>query len=411
MRPIHRLAAAAVIATGLLSATARAGTIIFNGDTSDPQPKAAFEDVVKKFQAENSGITVKFNIYDHESYKASIRNWLTSAPPDVALWYSGARMVQFVKPGLLLDVSDLWTDDMKKQFGPKAVAAVTVDGKQYGVPYSYYQWGIYFRKDLFEKAGVGPIKTWDDLLASCGKLKASGVEAIDLGSKDLWPTAGWFDYLDLRINGYAFHKELMAGTVAWTDPRVRAVFAHWRQLLDKGCFVKNHTSLSWQESQSLLYQGHAAMMLIGNFITQGFPPEVADKMDFQPFPTIVAGVADAEEAPTESIHIPAGAKNVADAKKFLQFMMRADVQGEINKTEHQLPSNLMAPVADDRFLAAGAKLLGAAPNLTQFLDRDTSEDLATVAMKGFQEFMVKPDRLDSVLATIEKARKRIYAAN
>ena len=32
-------------------------------------------------------------------------------------------------------------------------------------------------------------------------------------------------------------------------------------------------------------------------------------------------------------------------------------------------------------------------------------------MKGFQEFMARPERLDSVLATIERARKRIYAAN
>ncbi len=410
MRPIHRLALAAALSLGL-GATARAGTIVFNADTSDPNPKAAFAAAVKKFEAENPGITVKLNIYDHESYKSSIRNWLTSAPPDVALWYSGERMRQFVKPGLLTDVSALWTDAAKKEFGAKAVSSVTVDGKQYGVPYSYYQWGIYYRADLFEKAGVTtPIKDWAGLLDACGKLKASGVEAIDLGSKDLWPTGGWFDYLNLRLNGYEFHMQLMAGKVSWEDPKVREVFAHWKQLLDKGCFVKNHTSLSWQESQSLLYQGRAAMMLIGNFITQGFPPDVTDKMAFMPFPEIVAGVARAEEAPTESIHIPAAAKNKPDAEKFLAFMMRADVQADINRIEHQLPANVSAAVSEDKYLQAGAELLNSASATTQFIDRDTSEDLATVAMKGFQEFMVKPDRLDQVLATIEKARKRIYPA-
>jgi multiple sugar transport system substrate-binding protein len=172
--------------------------------------------------------------------------------------------------------------------------------------------------------------------------------------------------------------------------------------------VKNHTSLAWQESQSLLYQGRSALMLIGNFITQGFPPEVAPKMAFTPFPTITAGVADAEEAPMESIHIPAQAKNQEDARKFLAFMMRADVQTEINRLEHQIPANKESSVSDDRFLQAGQKLLNGAANLTQFLDRDTSEDLATVAMKGFQEFLVKPDRLDKILADVERARKRIY---
>lgn len=408
MHALIRLACAAALA---LPAAARAETLIFNADTSDPAPKAAFESVVKKFEAENPGVTVKFNIYDHESYKSSIRNWLTSEPPDVALWYSGARMEQFVEPGLLLDVSDLWTPAERKQFPDKVLATVTVNGKQYGVPYSYYQWGIYYRKDIFAKAGVQPIKTWDDLLAACDKLKAAGVEPIDIGTKDLWPAGGWFDYLDLRMNGYDFHMQLMRGKVSWVDPKVKAVFAQWKQLLDKQCFVKNHTSLSWQESQSLLYQGKAAMMLIGNFITQGFPPEVAPNMDFVPFPVVTPGVADSEEAPMESIHIPAHAKNVADAKKFMQFMMRPDIQTEINQTEKQLPANAESTVADDRFLKAGAALLKDAAHLTQFIDRDTSEDLATVAMKGFQEFMVKPNRLDAVLANIERARKRIYASN
>ena len=25
---------------------------------------------------------------------------------------------------------------------------MTMDGKQWGVPYTYYQWGIYYRKDI-----------------------------------------------------------------------------------------------------------------------------------------------------------------------------------------------------------------------------------------------------------------------
>ncbi len=408
---LSRTLTAAALAAGLLAAPALAGTLVFNTDTSDPQPKAAFEAVVKQFEAENPGITVKMNVYDHESYKSSIRNWLTSAPPDVALWYSGARMRQFVTPGLLEDVSALFTPQARGQFAPKVLDTVTVEGKQFGVPYSYYQWGIFARTDLLQKAGVGELKTWDDLLGACDKLRAAGVEPIDLGSKDLWPTVGWFDYIDLRLNGYEFHTQLTEGRVSWQDPKVRAVFAHWKQLLDHQCFIRNHTSLSWQESQSLMYQGKAGMMLIGNYFTQGMPADAAANISFLTFPTIAPGVAVTEEAPIESINIPAGAKNKADAMKLLAFMMRADVQTAVNKTLRQLPTNTQAQVSDDRFLKAGAAQLDAAAHLTQFLDRDTSEDLATVAMKGFQEFMVKPERLDAVLATIERARKRIYASN
>ena len=71
-------------------------------------------------------------------------------------------------------------------------------------------------------------------------------------------------------------------------------------------------------------------------------------------------------------------------------MLRADTQEAINKALLLLPVNLRAATAEDRFLKKGQALLREADALAQFFDRDTSEDLATIAMKGFQEFMIDP---------------------
>jgi len=61
-------------------------------------------------------------------------------------------------------------------------------------------------RDLFEKAGIkGEPKTWDEFLDACKKLNESGVAPIAVGARDSWTLAAWFDYFDLRINGYAFH--------------------------------------------------------------------------------------------------------------------------------------------------------------------------------------------------------------
>jgi multiple sugar transport system substrate-binding protein len=88
--------------------------------------------------------------------------------------------------------------------------------------------------------------------------------------------------------------------------------------------------------------------------------------------------------------------------------MRADVQEQLNKATLLIPVNLSAAVADDRFIVRGRDLLAHADGLARYFDRDTSEDLANIAMKGFQEFMLYPERLDAILATIERARSRIY---
>ncbi len=395
----------------LAGAGARAETLVFNADTSDPAPRAAFAEVVKRFEAAHPGVDVQYNVYDHESYKQAIRNWLTSEAPDVVLWYTGERLRQFVRPGLMADVSPLFTPAMKEAFGSTAVDLVSNDGKQYGVPYSEYQWGLYERSDLLKKAAVAPITDWNSLVGACKTIRQAGLTPFVIGTKDLWPTAGWFDYLDLRLNGYAFHMQLMSGHTSYLDPKVKNVMSHWKQLIDDKCFNDDQTELGFQESQSLLFQGRGAIMLIGNFLTQNIPPAEASEVNYQKFPTLDPSVKDAEDAPMEDISIPAHAHNMKDAQAFLAFVMQPDTQTLINQVEHQIPINSASTVGADKFLVAGRTLLASTPDHAQFMDRDTSEDLATIAMKGFAEFMVEPDHEDRVLNNIERARKRIYSVD
>lgn len=44
----------------------------------------------------------------------------------------------------------------------------------------------------------------------------------------------------------------------------------------------------------------------------------------------------------------------------------------------------------------------------QYYDRDSDPDLALAGLKGFQEFMFKPDRREQILTQIERTRQRIH---
>ena len=55
---------------------------------------------------------------------------------------------------------------------------MTIDGKKWGVPYTYYNWGVYYRKDIFENLGIGIPKTWDDFKAAGATLNANGVTNV-----------------------------------------------------------------------------------------------------------------------------------------------------------------------------------------------------------------------------------------
>ena len=409
LRHIKKTAIAASAAS-LISAQAMAGELVINYDGSDPAPKEAFQMVIEKFEEANPDITVKWNLFDHEGYKTSIRNFLTADAPDVAAWYAGNRMAPFVNAGLFEDVTDVWEDNGLDESMASTAPSMTIDGKKWGVPYTYYQWGIYYRKDIFADNGIEVPTNWEQFLAACATLKEAGVTPITIGTKYLWTAAGVFDYLNLRTNGYEVHNDLTAGKIKYTDDRIKAVFDKWAELVEPGYFIEDHAAYSWQEALAPMVQGEAAMYVMGNFAVAPLREAglTDDQLGFMQFPEITAGIPMAEEAPTDTFHIPANAKNKEDARKFLAFLASADVQTEVNKILGQLPANKNSEVADDPFITAGFDLLSNAAGLAQFYDRDAPAEMAKAGMEGFQEFMIKPDRRDEILMRLDKVQEKVY---
>lgn len=383
-------------------------------DTSNPAPRATMEAMIARFQELHPELEIETTVIDREAYKTQIRNFLTANPPDVNTWYAANRMKPYVDAGLFEDISDLWQEPEIADGLSSTKVALTLDGKQWGVPYSYYQWGVYYRKDIYEELGLSEPSDWDEFKANCQAIVDSGRACFTIGTKFLWTAGGWFDYLNMRTNGFDFHARLASGEESWESDEVRATFANWKELIDMGAFVDNHQTYTWQEALPFMVNGNAAAYLIGNFAVAPLREAglTDDQLDFYQFPSITDGVALAEVAPTDTFHIPANASNKENAREFLRFVVSADEQTEINGPDNlgQLPVNANSSVADDKFLAEGFAMLSSnSPGgVVQFWDRDAPAEMAKVSMEGFQEFMVNPDSLDDILSRLDRARERIY---
>lgn len=395
------------------SAIAQQRVVTWNADY-DPIPLAAAEALIADFEAANPDIDVQLTNFDHEAYKNAIRNFLTADPPDLANWYAANRMRPFVEAGLFADISDVWANNGLMDSLASSVLSSTIDGKQYAIPYTYYQWGIYYNRDAYKAAGVdvpGPEGvSWDQFLANCEKFKAAGIDCVTTGSSALWPVAGIFDYVSMRTNGYQFHSDLAAGKISWTSPEVGAVFDNLGKL--QPYVTANHAAIDWQDAAALLVQGKAANYVMGNFAVGVFKEGgmTNDNLGFMVFPEITPGIARAEEAPTDTIHLTSGAKNPEDAKKFLAYVASAEAQSKWNAAVGQLPTNKNATVDPaDPFLTAGFQALSTATGgIAQFWDRDADAEYAKVGMEGFQQFLVQPDQLSAILERLEAARTRLY---
>lgn len=421
MVSIFKTGAAALAAATMLSGMALAdahsaplsGTLRITSDMSNPAPRAIMEGLAADFDAMHPDLTVELTVVDREAWKTQIRNSLSANAPDVVNWYAANRMGPFVDAGLFMDITDWW--DAGDFEGLESVrGAMTMDDRQWGVPYTYYQWGVYYREDIFNELGLSEPATFEEEIANCQVIVDSGRACYTIGTKFLWTAGGWFDYLNMRTNGFDFHMQLALGEIAWTDDRVRETFANWRRLIDMGAFIEDHQTYSWQEALPFFVNGEATAYLMGNFVVPHLREAglTDDQIDFYQFPAIVDSMAMGEDAPTDTFHVPAGAQNVEAARAFLQYVTSPDVQTAINGPDGlgQLPINANASVADDEFIQQGFEMLSqnASGGIAQFFDRDFPAEMASMGMEGLQEFMVFPDNLEDILTRLEAARERIY---
>ena len=399
----------AFFTTGMLLNNAYAGgKLIIASNASDQAPRAAFEEIVAKFQAANPDIDVQMNTTEHEAFKTAIRTILAADKgPDVATWFAGNRMAGFVADGLFGDISDVWAQEGLANTMASTMPSVTFGGKQYALPYSYYQWGVYYRKDIYDANGISIPKTYDEFLDNCKKLSANGIASVAIGTKYLWTAAGWFDYLNLRTNGLDYHIDLMLGKTKYTDEGVVNTFKNWTKAVEAGCFMDDHQNYSWQEAQAPLINGEAASYLIGNFIVPNLPEDTQAQLDFYQFPPIDPSLELGEDAPTEIIFMPSNAQNVENGKKFMAFFSQPENLTYMNDVLKQLSPHSGSPAPTDRFLKAGSEMLSKSKT-AQFFDRDTTPEMAKAAMQLMVEFMLDTDSMMDILEEMEEERSRIF---
>ena len=110
--------------------------------------------------------------------------------------------------------------------GHRQTASTGDDGKKYFVPNYNYPWAIFYRKSLFQAKGYQVPTTCDDFKTLCAQMKKDGLIPIAFGDKDGWPAMGTFDYLNMRLNGYQFHVDLMAHKESWDQQEGRERLRH-----------------------------------------------------------------------------------------------------------------------------------------------------------------------------------------
>jgi multiple sugar transport system substrate-binding protein len=388
------------------------GTVTFGSNQSDPVPKKAYADMVAGFSTATPAVKVTVNTVDHNTFQEQITSYLQGKPDDVYTWFAGYRMRFFAAKGLAGDVSDVWSKLTGFSDALKT-ASTGDDGKQYFVPLDNYPWAIFYRKSVFTAKGYEVPKTLDDLVALSKQMQKDGLAPIAFGDKDGWPAMGTFDQLNMRINGYQFHVDLMAGKKEWNSAEVKKVFDTWKGLLP----YHQDASLgrTWQEAAQSLQQKKSGMYVLGMFLGQQFPKDQQDDLDFFTFPEVDSNIGtDAIEAPIDGFMMSKRPRNEAAAKAFLSYLGTPAAEGKyVANDPTVIGVNTAADASGYSALQKKAvEFVGSAKNISQFMDRDTRPDFASnVMIPAIQTFIKSPNDIDGLTNSIEKQKKSIFASD
>jgi multiple sugar transport system substrate-binding protein len=404
-------AAVAAIGFGSVASIASAGVLNIQLGFANSTERDGFTALVNDFRASNPDVEVHLNLVDADGYRKALPATLDGdAAPDVFNWSAGEQLRGFAQRGELDDLSDLWKANNWWTAYAATVSAATVGGKQFALPYQYYPWGLFSRRDVLEAAGLHETpKDLAHLITACSKLRRAGFTPIALAGKDADAIGAWFDFIDLRTNGYEFHNQVLAGKVSYNDRDVRRTFGMWKQLVDAQCFAPNAATTDQRTAEALVWQGHAAFLLTGIVVTAAIPESLQPVIEYHRFPVIDSSQPPAETAPVDTFAVAARAHNKADARRFLKFAGSSAANAKLTKALGSFPTNNIAPVPGTVTNVASYKVLtDAKTSVVQGYGRDTPAGMSQAGIKGFQDFLAQPGQLYPILDRLDAVRANAY---
>ena len=208
--------------------------------------------------------------------------------PDIIQSWGGRMMGDFADNGKLLDL----TKELKDIPGSSAAReAMTWKGKIYGVAPFFAIAGIFQNDTIFEKLGLEPATTIEEVAANADALLKAGYQPFAAGGKDKWPILHLYMYFVDRVGGpNAFSDATNRKTHFYGEPFVKAAL-YYQDWVKKGYFGQKPLGEAYGDSQQLMASGKAAMQLTGSWMCANYsdPEFTKENISFHKFPTFESG--------------------------------------------------------------------------------------------------------------------------
>lgn len=236
-----------------------------------PTRMKAIEELVNKFNRENPDIDIKVEVQSWgDVYVKAIAAIQSGKYPDFIFTEPGFGM-NLMLTRAVRQVDDIMSGLMKKyNVYQTAIDPFYFDGHYWAVPLYGQSEVLWFRTDLFQKAGLDPAKpprTWSELLATCKTLVDKGVVKYPIAVPGDWHLATVQQIWPLMVVNKAEHIFDAEGNIAFDNPRTVETYKFYKKLFDMS--PPGSAAWQWDQSISAFTSGEVAMVIEkGQYIEQ-----------------------------------------------------------------------------------------------------------------------------------------------
>jgi len=233
-----------------------------------PEWKDPMEEILTAFMEANPDISIQLTEIPGPDYNAKLQTAITGGQPSDILGDLEGNILVRVAAGGELPFIDLTGKVDISGLTETARTQVEVDGKVYGCPLAAYTVGLAIQNPIFEKHGLTPPSTWDELLSVAQALKDAGETPIVLGAKD-W-VHPYFMYIGLAssVLGPDGFAALRRGERQLTEPEVVAAAQLLLDLLPY--YNAGFEATDYVTAKAIFANGRGAMMVAGTADFTGF---------------------------------------------------------------------------------------------------------------------------------------------
>jgi ABC-type glycerol-3-phosphate transport system substrate-binding protein len=286
-----------------------------------------FRPIVASFEKENPGIKVEFVDMGWDEYFRRLPIMLSSSTaPDVMLNQQGG-IYQYGAENQFLALDRFIDEELRKQLAPGLLEATTVNGRIVGIPASVGAYVLWYRPDLFEKAGLDPARapqTWVELLQYAEAIKAkAGVPGLGMHAKP---------GVDLA-DTYAYFYHSAVGRPLWDSklnqidlrtPGAAEALRFMKKLVDSPGVQPHVDQYDRPALRSLLRDGRIGMMFDGPWILNVIREQLQGASPLIRAAQVPAGPAGRHSITVvDAWAIPEHTRHPAEAWKLLRYLVRS----------------------------------------------------------------------------------------